>query len=180
MTNGISPLGRGGPYLTVSVNYREVSRRPITGPITIGRASDCDLALEDPMASRKHCHIEPAVEGDGWAVSDLESRNGTLVNGKTIDERRALTSGDIITIGKTHITFHASGYQPPRPSDPYEAMRMPPERLKYAKREPSNRPLPSPKVANNETMMPVDDQSAQKPLPFTRPPARPIVKPLED
>jgi predicted component of type VI protein secretion system len=179
MFRGMTPLGRGGPFLTVTVNYREVQRRPLAGPMTIGRAIDCDLTIDDPMGSRRHCHIEPAVEGDGWALTDLDSRNGTLVNGKRITQRTPLNNTDIITVGKVHITFHASGYQPPRPTDPHEAMRMPPEKLKYARREAPARPLPTPRVSNADTMMPIDEPS-QRPLPFTRPPARPIVRPVED
>ena len=181
MTRSAAPRERGGPYLTVTVSHKEVQRRPIKDALVIGRSLDCDLWLDDPMMSRRHCQLEEALEGDGWVVIDLGSRNGTFVNAKRVEERAPLNHGDVITVGKAHLTFHAHGYQPPRPADPQEAMRMPPERLNIARREGPHRPLPTPKVSNSETMMPISDvEPASKPLPFTRPPARPIVKPSDE
>ncbi|MGK2860221.1 MAG: FHA domain-containing protein, partial [Thermoanaerobaculia bacterium] len=48
-------------------------------PFTIGRARDCSLALSDDGASRQHVAIHGAAEGH-W-ILDLESVNGTFVNG---------------------------------------------------------------------------------------------------
>jgi len=53
-------------------------------PFTIGRESVCEVVTLDPKASRRHVRIEP--RGAGWAIVDLQSRNGTLIDGKpTID-----------------------------------------------------------------------------------------------
>ena len=187
MVRGSAPRERGGPYLTVVISHTEVQRRPFHKALTLGRSLECDLCLPDPMMSREHCRIEPAVEGDGWAVIDLNSRNGTFVNAKRVMERQALNHRDVITIGKAHITFHAHGYQPPRPVDPHAAMQIPPERITITRRDASSAPprtLPTPKVSNADTMMPTTNGAGgdskpppeSKPLPFTRPPARPIVK----
>jgi general secretion pathway protein E len=68
--------------------------------ITVGRASTNDVVLEDQKASRNHCVIERG--NSGWRVRDLNSSNGTLVNGKSIAIER-LRAGDIILIGTTRI-----------------------------------------------------------------------------
>jgi len=71
--------------------------------MVIGRLRSCDLCLEDANTSREHAALER--EGAGWAVVDLGSTNGTLVNGETIDRVRLL-NGDIITVGITELTYH--------------------------------------------------------------------------
>jgi pSer/pThr/pTyr-binding forkhead associated (FHA) protein len=53
----------------------------------IGRAPECSIRLHDPSltTSRYHCAVE--VEGPDVSLWDLESRNGTFVNGKNIGQR---------------------------------------------------------------------------------------------
>jgi len=186
---GSGPRERGSAYLTVIVNNTEVQRRPITGPVALGRSLECDLWIDDPMLSRRHCQLEPALEGDGWVVTDLNSRNGTYVNAKRIIERTPLNHRDVITIGKAHIKFHAHGYHPPRPTDPGQALLLP-ARTKHAmiNRTPtphhSGRELPTPKVSPADSTVsqpsPGETVAGDRTLPFTRPPAKPIVKPAED
>lgn len=77
------------------------------GRMTIGRSPRAgnDLVLEgDGMVSRRHARIEMEADGN-FTVYDLETTNGTRVNGKKIDNR-ALKDGDEIVIGETRITFH--------------------------------------------------------------------------
>ena len=199
MVRSTGPRGQGPAYLTVVFNNREVQRRPLTGPITVGRSLECDLFLEDPLLSRRHCRLEPALEGDGWVLIELGSRNGTFVNAKRVEERRPLEHGDTITLGKTHLKFKAYGYVPPRPADPSQAMLFP-ARARHAlsERRPTphqqtDRPLPTPRVTSaDSTIAPSPGETlsgdrtgsglnnrTHTPLPFTRPPARPIVKPAE-
>ena len=47
--------------------------------VTLGRSADAEVKLAEPLASRVHCQLEPT--GDGWKLVDLESQNGTAVNG---------------------------------------------------------------------------------------------------
>ena len=54
--------------------------------------------------SRRHARIEARI--DRPEVIDLESANGTLVNGRTVD-RHVLRDGDVIEVGKSRIVFHA-------------------------------------------------------------------------
>jgi pSer/pThr/pTyr-binding forkhead associated (FHA) protein len=71
-------------------------------PVLLGRSRSCDLALRSPDASRRHAEI--ALEGGDWMLRDLDSTNGTFVNGERVT-RRALRPGDRIEIGSDSITF---------------------------------------------------------------------------
>lgn len=67
-------------------------------PVVIGRNPDADARLDDRWVSRVHCEIS---EIDGTlVVRDLDSRNGTLVNGQSIKEAH-LMPGDRLTVGLT-------------------------------------------------------------------------------
>ena len=77
--------------------------RPLApGPLSIGRDSSNDLCLADSVVSRKHCRIEPV--GEHYEVVDLDSHNGTFVNGIPAG-RRAIEHGDTIRIGKSELLF---------------------------------------------------------------------------
>jgi hypothetical protein len=72
----------------------------VTGPMRIGRASESELALKDPRASRMHARVHAR---DGHLVlTDLGSTNGTRVNGQRIREV-VLGDGDVISIGETEL-----------------------------------------------------------------------------
>ena len=72
------------------------------GEITIGREASNGIAIVDPSVSRKHCELS-AQEGR-FRVRDLDSRNGTLVNGAAI-EQRDLQHGDEIAAGDSSFLF---------------------------------------------------------------------------
>jgi hypothetical protein len=70
--------------------------------VTIGRGGQNDVALEgDEFASARHVRIEP--RGDGIWVQDLDSTNGTFVNGIRIEQRRRLDPGDVVRVGETEL-----------------------------------------------------------------------------
>jgi hypothetical protein len=69
---------------------------------TIGRLPSCDIVLSDPGASRRHATI--VRKDDDFAVEDLGSTNGTLVNDEPVTER-ILVDGDRIMIGATVLEF---------------------------------------------------------------------------
>ncbi|HAK94016.1 MAG TPA: hypothetical protein DCM87_03150 [Planctomycetes bacterium] len=69
---------------------------------TIGRAKENEVALLDVRLSRRHARI--VREGDAYYLEDLESRNGTQLNGEAVT-RAALARGDTIEIGDTAIKF---------------------------------------------------------------------------
>ncbi|QDU39548.1 Serine/threonine-protein kinase StkP [Maioricimonas rarisocia] len=71
--------------------------------LVVGRAHDADLRLDDdPHFSRRHFLLE--VAPPACQLIDLESRNGTLVNGEPVTSTR-LSHGDVISGGATTITF---------------------------------------------------------------------------
>jgi predicted component of type VI protein secretion system len=75
-----------------------------SGPLTIGRSGQNDVALEgDEFASARHLRIEP--RRDGVWLLDLDSTNGTFVNGIRIDEPRRLVPGDVVRVGETELRF---------------------------------------------------------------------------
>jgi pSer/pThr/pTyr-binding forkhead associated (FHA) protein len=86
------------------------------GKLTIGRSPRAgnDLVLEaDGMVSRRHARIE--MESDGsFTLYDLDTTNGSRVNGKKIDNC-ALRDGDEITIGDTQLIFHRGAGEDAQP-----------------------------------------------------------------
>ncbi len=66
-------------------------------PVLIGRGPQADLVLRNPAISRSHARLSRRVEGSYW-LEDLESANGTQVNGEKI-RAVALTPGDRILLG---------------------------------------------------------------------------------
>jgi sigma-B regulation protein RsbU (phosphoserine phosphatase) len=71
--------------------------------ILIGRSRDCDIVLPDQWLSRRQAQIKR--EGDGFYLSDLGSRNGTVLNGNKIKEACLLHPGDTITLGTYLLSF---------------------------------------------------------------------------
>ena len=71
----------------------------LTREITIGRADKCQVVLDDTYVSQIHARIFP--KGDGVAVEDLGSTNGTYLNRRRITAPVELQRGDQVKIGKT-------------------------------------------------------------------------------
>ena len=163
-------------YLVVTLDGAEIQRRKLDENVIVGRSMDADIAIEDLAISRRHCQFER--EGERWAVVDLKSRNGTRVNGQAV-ERQLLKEGDIVAIGHTRITYHAGKFVGPRPADPTEALMSETIPLPPPRRDAPSKPLPVPKIGRVDVQPTQIDESLIS-LPFTRPPARPIVKPQDD
>ncbi len=75
-------------------------------PVVIGRLPECTIVLGDPNVSRRHAEVARAEDGQGAVVRDLQSTNGTRVNGVPVREQ-ALADGDEVTVGTTVLRFHA-------------------------------------------------------------------------
>ncbi len=75
--------------------------------VTIGRALDNTIIIEDTAASREHCRLEQDDEEHYW-LHDQKSRNGTRVNGRFVS-KSLLRPGDRVEIGATIITFTGAG-----------------------------------------------------------------------
>jgi hypothetical protein len=92
-----------GSDAAIVIDGRRVSiERDVT---VIGRSSACDVVLDDANASRRHAELR--LRGRAAVLVDLESTNGTAVNGRRIREQ-PLSDGDRITIGSTALTFERS------------------------------------------------------------------------
>jgi len=73
--------------------------RRLDGGAVIGRATECDVRLDDPLVSRRHARVLGSDIGTG--IKDLDSSNGLYVNGW---RRRGITPlhpGDVIQLGGT-------------------------------------------------------------------------------
>ncbi|HET8987324.1 MAG TPA: FHA domain-containing protein, partial [Humibacillus sp.] len=84
-------------------------RYPLLGSLTtLGRDDSADIVVDDPGVSRRHSEIRVTTDGPHLITSirDLNSTNGTFVNGERISSQR-LHDGDRITLGRTSATFRA-------------------------------------------------------------------------
>jgi pSer/pThr/pTyr-binding forkhead associated (FHA) protein len=78
----------------------------ITKAITIGRGTEADVTIDDPQCSRVHSAIR--YWDDIFVVRDMNSRNGTFVNGQKIEVAK-LGPGDVLKIGNTELRAIAEG-----------------------------------------------------------------------
>ena len=78
---------------------------------SIGRDATCDLAIADMTVSRRHAQLERTP--DGWLLSDLESTNGTRVNGWRVRGQVPVRVGDIVSFGSLDVQFSPLGDDPP-------------------------------------------------------------------
>ena len=64
--------------------------------IYIGRSPECDYVVDDRQVSRKHAVITKSA--DGYMIEDLDSKNGTFLNGSPVKKPMVLQDGDIIQV----------------------------------------------------------------------------------
>jgi len=94
-------------YLNRSITFvvQEPGKKPrhvsIHTSSWIGSSKDCQLSLQDISVSQEHCYVQKTK--NGFFVVDLQSCNGTSVNGKKI-QRMKLQSNDVLQIGETTLT----------------------------------------------------------------------------
>lgn len=72
--------------------------------LTIGRDNANDIVIDHPLASRRHARFER--DDNGYMIRDLESTNGTYVNGERIEGARALHNQDRIWVADAEIIFN--------------------------------------------------------------------------
>jgi diguanylate cyclase (GGDEF)-like protein len=97
-----TPASRDRAYLIVLAGAAvgEMYKVP-RSEAKIGRGQSCEIRLPDDGVSRAHARL--LTEGDRILLGDLESRNGTFLNGKKVTSMVALADGDKIQIGRTTI-----------------------------------------------------------------------------
>ncbi len=90
------------PAVVVMSGNEVGTRKRLAGNATLGRDPTNELVLSDAGISWRHARIED--RGDAWALVDLGSTNGSLVNGERCTDRR-LAHGDKIVLGRTVLRF---------------------------------------------------------------------------
>jgi len=103
--------------------------------VTVGRKPDNDIVINHPTVSGHHCKIYSA--GGSWFVEDLNSTNGTSVNGKRV-LKAGLRANDVVAMVKYSLIFSDAAAAPAAPAA--ESAPKPAE-----KPEPKAAPAPAPK-----------------------------------
>jgi pSer/pThr/pTyr-binding forkhead associated (FHA) protein len=95
-----SKQGKAGPSLVVTEGPLAQTVIPLgTAQITLGRAPDSTLVIDDDYASSRHARLYPS--DDGWIVEDLGSTNGTWIDRTRITSPTVLPPGVPLRIGRT-------------------------------------------------------------------------------
>ncbi|MCC8179357.1 MAG: FHA domain-containing protein [Planctomycetes bacterium] len=98
---------------------------PIGKPMFIGRIVECEICLPSPAVSRRHAVV--MFKGGVCAIKDLDSSNGTYLNGKKIDKTVRIRNGDTIRIGSFTLDMHF-------PEENASAAHAQPERHLHSRR----------------------------------------------
>ncbi len=95
-----SKQGKAGPSLVVTEGPLAQTVIPLgTAQVTLGRAPDSTLVIDDDYASSRHARLYPS--DDGWIVEDLGSTNGTWIDRTRITSPTVLPPGVPLRIGRT-------------------------------------------------------------------------------
>lgn len=81
---------------------------PVTGPVVIGRAAECDISVPADEISRRHALIKPTP--DGVSVEDLGSSNGTYINNRRV-QQGFLNAGDELRLDAVRFILVAPGQE---------------------------------------------------------------------
>ena len=107
--SGESPVGkRLGkiPKATIRCLVHDGRKIALSDEMSLGRDRENDIVIDDPLVSRFHAVVRRIR--DAYWVEDLESTNGTWVNGKRVEPGRSvrLSAGDVVKVGnRIPITF---------------------------------------------------------------------------
>lgn len=71
----------------------------ILGPVVVGRSPSSDIVIDEPFVSATHTRF--SLQGPALVLEDLQSTNGTMVNGHIIAQPVTLRDGDEVQIGDT-------------------------------------------------------------------------------
>ena len=95
--------------LSISRNQQPVDEFVLRQDVvTVGRSSDNDIQLSDTTVSQHHAKF--IINGEGLLIEDLNSTNGTYINGEAI-RRHQLQNGDEVMIGQHKLSFDKLGQE---------------------------------------------------------------------
>jgi len=95
--------GPGAPSVLVRLGPDGGTPYPLGSRAVVGRLESCDVPVNDKSVSREHARLSRLR--DGYVIEDLGSTNGTLVNGRRINEAVLLRPGDRVTIGSVDFRY---------------------------------------------------------------------------
>jgi hypothetical protein len=137
--------------------------------LLVGRRDSCDIALRFPNVSSRHCELE--MQDGYWLVRDLDSSNGTKVNGVRV-RSKWIMPGDELTLAKHRFKIDydvAPGTLPPPPLEDGDDNIMGTSLMEKAglvRRRPQNSPAAPPSRTSAKpdrtTSAPVDDDRVLK------------------
>lgn len=78
--------------------------------VVIGRSVESDITVADDRASRSHARV--SITDDGFVVTDLQSRNGTYLNGRRVVGEVPFRGGDVLGVGRLSLTLHVGRTDP--------------------------------------------------------------------
>lgn len=165
------------PRLVVTKGSAIGRDHAVTTECVVGRGADADFVLEDTNASRRHCRI--LIDGDGYAVEDLGSRNGTFVNGTRV-QRQSIGDGDVIRIGGTEFVFRQQGLIAPSTASAARSISVPPVVVvpKAVVVPPAAKPaIARPPVIPTPSAPSAPQPAEPAPAPTSERPAKPFVSP---
>ncbi len=93
-------------YIVIENGALQGQRFEITESLIIGRHSSCNVVVRTPGISRRHCRI--SYVNNKYILEDMESRNGTYLNGEPV-KSHALVNNDIINISSYIVRFLSKG-----------------------------------------------------------------------
>ncbi len=96
------------PTITLKFKENTIAEYPINkgGTLSVGRLNDNQIVVENLAVSGHHCKIDSV--GEGYLLTDLQSKNGTFVNQQRIASHW-LKNGDVVTVGKHTLMFTHEG-----------------------------------------------------------------------
>jgi len=153
------------------IEIRDWGRRPrrvaLSRPVVVGRDCDGEI-LADSEVSRAHLRLVPSPTA--LSVVDLESRNGTTLNGVTLTGRAALGAGDVLRLGRSEIIVLSipaeRTAEPSAPEPDHDATRV---RMRIVSAPPPPPPAadatPSRAVALAERLLGIDPTGERELFP---------------
>lgn len=148
---------------------------PVAGAVVIGRLKTNPVPIEDAKASREHTAVR--CVGADYFVADLDSKNGTYLNGRLIHGQERLHNGDQIQIGRTVLRFVEDPEDAARRSELAAQAAAPPPKVVASPvavapspppseaREPVPAPRPTPRA---EPFRPREPGAAERAFSFVR------------